>query len=300
MGTLDVAMIQSLVRKGQVSEVIGDYGQVIVDECHHVPAVSFERVLASARARFIVGLTATPRRRDGHHPIGAMQLGPVRHAINAKKQAATRPFEHKLIVRETSLVMTDENPTIHSIYRTVAEDRARGELVARDVALALEEGRWPIVLTERKDHLELLADLIRGVCPRVAVLRGGPGSDRRAREAAISASGSGPRVIVATGRYVGEGFDDPALDTLFLAMPISWKGTLIQYAGRIQRLHPGKKREVRIYDYVDRKVPCSIACFAVAWQAIGRSDTSRRSCLPAMGRRTMTGRLDAGGADDRG
>ncbi|HZL21330.1 MAG TPA: DEAD/DEAH box helicase family protein [Polyangia bacterium] len=252
-GTLDVAMIQSLVRDGQVSESVGDYGQVIVDECHHVPAVSFERVLASARAQFIVGLTATPRRRDGHHPIGAMQLGPIRHVISAKAQAATRPFEHKLIVRETALAVAEENPAIHTIYRTVAGDRARGELIARDVGLALDEGRCPIVLTERKDHLELLADLIGGVCPRVAILRGGSGSVRRARSATKSLSGAGPRVIVATGRYVGEGFDDPALDTLFLAMPISWKGTLIQYAGRIQRLHPGK-REVRIYDYVDRNI----------------------------------------------
>jgi superfamily II DNA or RNA helicase len=253
-GTLDVAMIQSLVREDQVSEAVGDYGQIVVDECHHVPAVSFERVLASARARFIVGLTATPRRRDGHHPIGAFQMGPVRHVIDAKAQAATRPFEHKLIVRETQLTVAEEKPSIQTIYRAVAGDRARGELVARDVQLALEEGRWPIVLTERKDHLELLCDLIRGICPQVVVLRGGPGSGGRARLAAVSLSGTRSRVIVATGRYVGEGFDDPTLDTLFLAMPISWKGTVIQYAGRIQRLHPGK-REVRIYDYVDRNVP---------------------------------------------
>ncbi len=108
-GTLDVAMIQSLAHEGQVMEAVGDYGQVVVDECHHVPAVSFERVLASARAKFIVGLTATPRRRDGHHPIGAFQLGPVRHAISAKAQAAARPFEHKLIVRETQLIVPEEN-----------------------------------------------------------------------------------------------------------------------------------------------------------------------------------------------
>ena len=253
-GTLDVAMIQSLAREGQVMEAVGDYGQVVVDECHHVPAVSFERVLASARAKFIVGLTATPRRRDGHHPIGAFQLGPVRHAISAKAQAAARPFEHKLIVRETQLIVPEENPSIHTLYRAVAGDRARGEMIARDVELALEEGRWPIVLTERKDHLELLRDLICGICPEVVVLRGGPGSGGRARAAAISLSGARSRVIVATGRYAGEGFDDPTLDTLFLAMPISWKGTVIQYAGRIQRLHPGK-REVRIYDYVDRNVP---------------------------------------------
>jgi superfamily II DNA or RNA helicase len=113
-------MIQSLVREGQVSTTVGNYGQVVVDECHHVPAVSFERVLASARARFIVGLTATPRRRDGHHPIATMQLGPVRHAIKAKVQAALRPFEHNLIVRETSLTVPGENPPIQTVYRTVA------------------------------------------------------------------------------------------------------------------------------------------------------------------------------------
>ncbi len=157
-------------------------------------------------------------------------------------------------MRETSLVVGEETPSIQTIYRTIAQDRARGELVARDVQLAIEEGRFPIVLTERKEHLDLLADLIRGVCPRVAVLRGGPGADKRMRTATTSISGDGPRVIVATGRYVGEGFDDPALDTLFLAMPISWKGTVVQYAGRIQRLHP-RKREIRIYDYVDRNIP---------------------------------------------
>jgi len=226
-GMLDVAMIQSLVREGEVSAVVGDYGQVVVDECHHVPAVSFERVLASARARFVVGLTATPRRRDGHHPIATMQLGPVRHAINAKAQAALRPFEHKLIVRETSLTVPGENPPIQTVYRTVAGDRARGELIARDVELALAEGRWPIVLTERKDHLDLLCDLIRGISPEVVVLRGGPGSRERARSASTTLAGTQPRVVVATGRYVGEGFDDPILDTLFLAMPISWKGTVI-------------------------------------------------------------------------
>jgi superfamily II DNA or RNA helicase len=254
-GTIDVAMMQSLVREGAVNEGVGEYGQVIVDECHHVPAVSFERVLASARARFVVGLTATPRRRDGHHPIATFQLGPARHVISPKALAATRPFAQKLIVRDTQIhCPQEEAPSIQSIYRAVASDRARGQLVARDVQLVLEEGRWPIVLTERKDHLNLLYDLLCGVCEQVVALRGGPGSRRRARSAAVALSGDRSRVIVATGRYVGEGFDDPRLDTLFLAMPISWKGTVIQYAGRIQRLHPGK-REVRIYDYVDRNVP---------------------------------------------
>jgi hypothetical protein len=200
-----------------------------------------------------------------------MQLGPVRHVIDAKAQAALRPFDHPLIVRETSLVVPEEAPTIQTIYKAVAADRGRGALIARDVELALAEGRWPIVLTERKDHLELLCDLIRDIGPEVVILRGGPGARGRARSATAALSGPGSRVIVATGRYVGEGFDDPRLDTLFLAMPISWKGTVIQYAGRIQRLHPGK-HEVRIYDYVDRNVPMLDRMFRrrlVGYRSIG-------------------------------
>ena len=252
-GTLDVAMFQSLLRGDQVAEIVGKYDQVIIDECHHVPAFTFERVLACVRARFIVGLTATPRRRDGHHPIGEMQLGPVRYVIDAKAQAAARPFGHKLIVRETSFRFPAEKPRIQDVYKALTSDAERNQIIARDVAHVVEQGRSPIVVTERKDHLNLLAELIRGYCPRIFVLHGGIAAKRKAVEPDVPKD-SWPRVIVAIGRYVGEGFDDPRLDTLFLTMPLSWKGTLIQYAGRIQRLHPAK-REVRIYDYVDRAVP---------------------------------------------
>jgi superfamily II DNA or RNA helicase len=269
-GTLDVAMFQSLVRGEQVTEAIANYDQVIVDECHHVPAFSFERVLACVRARFIVGLTATPRRRDGHHPIGEMQLGPVRYVIDAKAQAAARPFGHKLIVRETPFGLPSETPRIQDVYKALTGDSERNEIIARDVAHVVEQGRSPIVLTERKYHLHRLAELIRGHCPRILVLQGGQGARRRLAEPDVP-NDSWPRVIVAIGRYVGEGFDDPRLDTLFLTMPLSWKGTLIQYAGRIQRLHPAK-REVRIYDYVDRAVPVLERMFRrrlVGYRSIG-------------------------------
>jgi superfamily II DNA or RNA helicase len=265
-------MIQSLVRKEVVDDLVSRYGHVVVDECHHIPAVSFERVLGQVRARYVTGLTATPRRRDGHHPIAEMQLGPVRHSIDARAEAAARPFTHKLIARETSFASGEERLTIQEIYRALARDDARNQMIARDITLALEQGRVPLVLTERRDHVDVLADLVRGFCSRVVVLRGGApkagGSGSRAAPPAAD------RVIVATGRFVGEGFDDPRLDTLFLTMPVSWKGTLIQYAGRIQRLHPAK-REVRIYDYVDRQVPMLVRMFerrVRGYRSIGYSD----------------------------
>lgn len=257
-GDLDVAMLQSLVRGGVIEDLVAGYGHVIVDECHHVPAVSFERVLSAVQARYVTGLTATPKRRDGHHPIIEMQLGPIRFAIEAKSQAAKRPFEHRLIVRETGFRFRGDPSSlaIQDLYRVLAEDQRRNELIINDVLAALEEGRSPLLLTERKDHLEDLAAQLRPAAKNLVILKGGVGVRQRRevaeRLAAIPADEE--RLVLATGRYIGEGFDDARLDTLFLALPVSWKGTLVQYAGRLHRLHEGK-REVRIFDYVDREVP---------------------------------------------
>src|SRR2546422_8270717 len=257
-GWLDVAMIQSLVRSGRVDDLVATYGHVIVDECHHIPAASFERVLGEVKARFVTGLTATPHRRDGLHPIIEMQLGSVRFAVDARSQAARRPFEHRLIIRETAFgrdraVSVDR---IQPLYAELATDELRNRLIVDDVRSVLAEGRSPILLTERKDHLELLASGLQSVAHHVLVLRGAmTPTERRAAAATLAAiPDAEPRLLIATGRYIAEGFDDARLDTLFLAMPVSWKGTLVQYAGRLQRLHPGKT-EVRIYDYVDRDVP---------------------------------------------
>jgi superfamily II DNA or RNA helicase len=256
-GWIDVAMIQSLVRSGRIDDSVATYGHVIVDECHHIPAVSFERVLGEVKARFITGLTATPHRRDGLHPIIEMQLGPVRFAVDARSQAARRPFEHRLIVRETAFRGNGtSDQRIQSLYATLATDERRNRLILDDVRSALSVGRSPILLTERKDHLELLAADLRNAARHVIVLRGGmTPTERRAAAARLeSIPEAESRLLIATGRYIGEGFDDGRLDTLFLAMPVSWKGTLVQYAGRLHRLHPGKT-EVRIYDYVDRDIP---------------------------------------------
>jgi superfamily II DNA or RNA helicase len=274
-GKLDVAMIQSLVRQGSVEDLVAGYGHVIVDECHHLPAVSFERVLAEAKARYVVGLTATPHRRDGHHPITQMQLGPVRFAVDPRSHAAQRPFEHRLIVRETDFKGLDAEkaPSIQEHYAALASDETRNRMVLNDVVGALEAGRSPILLTERRDHLEFFAERLRAFARHLVILQGGMSAKERrevsAQLAAIPADQE--RLILATGRYIGEGFDDARLDTLFLALPVSWKGTLVQYAGRLHRLHAGKT-EVRIYDYVDREVPMLLRMFEKrlrSYRAIG-------------------------------
>jgi superfamily II DNA or RNA helicase len=262
-GRLDVAMIQSLVRRDKVADLIAGYGQIIVDECHHLPAVSFERVLNEAKARYVVGLTATPQRRDGHHPITEMQLGPVRFSVDPRSQAAQRPFKHKLVVRETSFAAAMQGtPTIQELYAALAHDEHRNRLILDDVILALEQGRSPILLTERRDHLEYFAGQLRRFTRHLVVLQGGMSDKERrdAKERLASIPDGEERLVLATGRYIGEGFDDARLDTLFLALPVSFKGTLIQYTGRLHRLHPNKA-EVRIFDYVDRAVPMLLRMF---------------------------------------
>ena len=256
-GRLDVAMIQSLVRQESVDDIVAMYGHVIVDECHHVPAVSFERVLSEIKARHVVGLTATPYRRDGHHPILEMQLGPVRFSVDPKHQAAHRRFDQRLIVRDTGFQLpgTTVDAGIQEVYRALASSESRNRLILNDVIGALESGRTPVLLTERRDHLEYFSERLRSLVPNLVVLQGGM-TPRERREVGeqLTEIPDGERLLVlATGRYIGEGFDDARLDTLFLAMPISWKGTLVQYTGRLHRPHPGKT-EVRIYDYVDREV----------------------------------------------
>lgn len=259
-GVVDVALIQSLVRKGEVDDIVGDYGQLVVDECHHLSAVSFELVARRTKARFVLGLSATVTRKDGHHPIIFMQCGPVRFRVDARNEAAKRPFHHRVQIRETSFQLPEQADSsslpIQRIYNALANDEARNTLIFDDVLAALEAKRSPVIITERSDHVALFAERFGKFAKNVVVLKGGQ-SDRQRRvlmERLASIADHEERLLIATGRYLGEGFDDPRLDTLFLAMPISWRGTLAQYAGRLHRLHDSK-REVIIYDYVDRRVP---------------------------------------------
>ena len=243
-----------------MDDAVADYGHLVVDECHHLSAVTFEAVARRARARYVLGLSATVTRKDGHHPIVFMQCGPVRYRASAKSQARRRGFRHRAILRPTRFRLPagieSERPPIQRIYAALAEDEKRNALIFDDVLWALESKRSPLVLTERKDHARRLAGRLERFARNVVLLVGGMGARQRREimERLEKIPDTEERVLVATGRYIGEGFDDARLDTLFLAMPVSWKGTLSQYVGRLHRLHPGK-REVLVYDYLDEAVP---------------------------------------------
>ena len=259
-GVVDVAMLQSLERKNVLDNLVADYGHLVVDECHHLSAVSFEAVARRARAKYVLGLSATLTRKDGHHPIVFMQCGPIRYRASAKSEARRHPFRHRAILRPTRFKLPAgieaERPPIQEVYSALAGDEERNALIIDDVLAALEARRSPLVLTERKDHAGELSGRLRRFARNVLLFRGGMGT--RGRREIMKRLEDIPdgeeRVLVATGRYIGEGFDDARLDTLFLAMPVSWKGTLAQYVGRLHRLHP-EKREVLVYDYLDDAVP---------------------------------------------
>ncbi len=259
-GVIDVALIQSLVRHGEVADFVADYGHLVVDECHHLSAASFELVARRSKARFVVGLSATVTRKDGHHPIIFMQCGPVRHKVDARVQAAERGVRHRVRDRPTKFELplslaSVERPSMPAIYAALAQDSHRNDLIFDDVLQALEAKRSPIVLTERKDHLNYLQNRFSSFVKNLVVMRGGMSATERKRaETGLRISGNEERRILATGRYIGEGFDDARLDTLFLTMPISWKGTLAQYVGRLHRQHDGKA-DVLVVDYVDADVP---------------------------------------------
>ncbi|HEY5619229.1 MAG TPA: DEAD/DEAH box helicase family protein [Vicinamibacterales bacterium] len=288
-GLLDVAVIQSLVKQGVVDDRVADYGHLIVDECHHLSAHSFERVARQAKARFVLGLSATVARKDGHHPIIFMQCGPVRHRVNARVQAASRPFEHFALVQPTSFHPArtpdaDKRVEFQTLYQELVEDDARNRRICADVLESVNAGRSPLVLTERHDHLDRLErELSQGV-RHLIVLRAGMG--RKQRQALSERLAAIPRdearVLLATGKYVGEGFDDPRLDTLFLTLPVSWRGTIAQYAGRLHRLYDSK-REVRIYDYADLNVPMLARMFdrrCRGYEAVGYTVMLPASAIP--------------------
>jgi len=259
-GIVDVAIMQSLNRDSEIKEWIKNYGMVIVDECHHVPAFSFEQILKGVHAKYVYGLTATPTRQDGHHPIIFMHCGPIRYRVDAKKQAEKRPFDHYIILRLTGfrapLESVGREPSIQQLYAAIAVNESRNERIVEDVVKCFQNGGNALVLTERTAHVAMLATKLRKNIPDVISLTGGKGvkETREALDMVSNTPADRPLTLIATGRYIGEGFDEPRLDTLFLAMPISWKGTLQQYAGRLHRLCE-TKREVRIYDYIDIHVP---------------------------------------------
>ncbi len=253
-GRIDIAVMQSLHRQGQTSEQVEHYGQVIVDECHHVSAVSFEAILKRTKARYLLGLTATPIRRDGRQPIIFMQCGPTRH-VAARPAGAPQTLEVTPCYL-TAPIQLAGDAGIQDVFRTLACHAGRTTAVADEVAAAYAQGHKVLVLTERTEHLAAIAAALAGRAPTLFTLHGRLSRKQRATlidELGILPPGA-PRVLLATGKLVGEGFDHPPLDTLVLAMPISWRGTLQQYAGRLHREH-ADKTHVRIIDFVDTGHP---------------------------------------------
>ena len=265
-GIIDLAIMQSLYMDNEVKDFVSNYGMVIIDECHHIPAFSFEQILKSIHAKYVYGLTATPERLDGHHPIIFMQCGPIRYKVNTREYAEQSLFEHFVIPRFTGFrIPVDKGSantfsdwkkiSVQVLYSELVEDEMRNNLIVDDILKNFETGRNSLILTERTAHVDLLSKKLRERIPDVIALTGKTGA-KETREILQRIAELPPEkqlTIVATGKYIGEGFDEPRLDTLFLAMPISWKGTLQQYIGRLNREYKDKK-EVLVFDYVDVNV----------------------------------------------
>lgn len=253
-GNIDIAVVQSISRHGEVEPLVRNYGQIIVDECHHIGAVSFSAILKETNARYLLGLTATPIRRDGLHPIIFMYCGAIRHT-------AARPKEslHNLEVLTRSRFTSGHLPSdarIQDIFREIALDHDRTVAIAEEAMKAFGQGRKVLVLTERTDHLDEIASVMNSLKLSPFILHSRLSKKKRAMliSGLNALPPDSPRILLSTGKLIGEGFDHPPLDTLILAMPVSWKGTLQQYAGRLHREHTGKS-DVRIIDFVDTAYP---------------------------------------------
>ena len=278
-GIIDIALIQSCFDGNEVSPFVENYGMVIVDECHHVSSVSFEQVLRKVKAKYVYGLTATPIRKDGHQPIIFMQCGKIRFTADAQSQMNNQSFSRILIPRFTTFRnISSDDKTYTRVVETISKDEVRNRLIIDDVHKAIVEGRTPIVLTSLTSHVRVLADMLLPYSDNVITLVGADSAKekRYAMERLQNIPVTESLVIVATGKYIGEGFDYPRLDTLFLVLPISWKGNIAQYAGRLHRDCNGKS-EARIYDYVDIRVPLCESMYRKrlkGYASIGYSTTS--------------------------
>lgn len=253
-GVVDIAVMQSLSRQGEVNPLVENYGHLIVDECHHVGAASFDAILKRAKAKFVLGLTATPIRRDGQQPIIFMQCGPIRYTA---ARPASAPHDLEVVPRSChDPIDLPTGAPIQDVFRHLVNDQARTAAIAAEIKRAVAQGRKVLVLTERTEHLDVILAAMNNQTPQPFVLHGRMSKKQRATlVAALDAlPADAPRVLLATGKLVGEGFDHAPLDTLVLAMPISWKGTLQQYAGRLHREHVSKA-DVRIVDFVDTGHP---------------------------------------------
>jgi superfamily II DNA or RNA helicase len=300
-GTIDIITLQTLARRDDIAALTAGYGLIVADECHHVPAVAFEDAVKQIPVRRWLGLTATPYRRDKLDDLITMHVGPVRHTITSPRQPAngtpalpgTAPGGHPapvLRLHPTRYCYSgDASPSTPGgmtvIYKDLIADEQRTGQVIADVVAALSQGRNCLILTNWTTHLEKLTDVLRAMGHDPVVLRGGMGA--KARAAALdrlqAQPGGPPLLAVATGPYAGEGFDCPALDTLFLAAPVAQKGRLVQYAGRILRPYDGKAT-AEVHDYHDELtgvLASSLAKRAPGYTSLGFPDPRKLPYTPS-------------------
>ena len=258
-GIVDVAMIRSLKKKDGFHPMLREYGQVIFDECHHAAAGTAVEVLQEIHARYVYGVTATPKRGDGKEKINEFLLGPVRYRFTAKDRALEQNIDHLVYPRFTRTVNTiglPKNPYGNDAFELLRNNEVRDRQIIRDVADCVHAGRTPVVLTKYVDHAGRLAERLKCYADRLILLTGAEGTKARRVQAEelkkVKASES--LILVGTGSLLGEGFDYPRLDTLFMAMPVSGENVVEQYAGRLNRDYEGKKNVI-VYDYVDSHIP---------------------------------------------
>ncbi len=260
---IDIATMQTLNKNNDLDEILNNYGQIIIDECHHIAAFTFEKVMKVAKIKYVLGLTATPYRKDKYDKIITMQCGPIVHKA-ASKIENEKKIAHMLIPRNNE-IQSDKDISklkLAELYDEIMNDTSRNELIINDVITSFKLGSTPLILTERVEHLNILSNMLSAYTDKIVVLKGGMRNKQRnfALDMIKSFSNGEQFIILATGKYIGEGFDESRLDTLFLTMPISWKGLLEQYAGRLQRMYEGKN-VVKIYDYIDKNVPMLVKMY---------------------------------------
>jgi superfamily II DNA or RNA helicase len=302
-GTIDVVTLQTLSRRDNIAELTADYGLIVADECHHVPAAAFEDAVRQLTARRWLGLTATPYRRDKLDDLIGMQVGPVRHTITTPRQAADslhmlpgsapggRPTPVLHLHPTSYRYAGDASPSAPGgmtvIYKDLIASDQRTYQVIADVAAALGQGRNCLVLTNWTGHLQKIAGALRALGHDPVILKGGMGAkDRAAALARLNPQPGGPPLLaVATGPYAGEGFDCPPLDTLFLAVPVASKGRLLQYVGRIVRPYDGKAT-AEVHDYHDELtgvLASSLAKRAPGYTSLGFPDPRKLPYTPSAG-----------------
>mgnify|MGYP000619896898 FL=1 len=259
-GIIDIAMAGSLCKKGEYHKLLNQYGLVIVDECHHSASETIANILKEIKAKYVYGVTATPKRGDGLEKINYMLIGPIRYSYTAKEKAKEQGIRHLVYPRFTRTVpprgVITNNMHPNEAYEIIHNNDIRDEQIIEDVKNCVSVGRTPVILSRYKDHSGKLYERLKSYADHVFLMTGNNSKKEHKKilEQMRQVDKDESLILIATGSLVGEGFDFPRLDTLFMATPVSFRGVVEQYAGRLNRDYAGKQN-VMIYDYVDSHIP---------------------------------------------